>query len=112
RRTKRGLINIFGSAIKAITGNLDNEDGRKLQAQITKLQDQEKRQKILIDEQISLATIAIEKFNKTISNIVINQQIFKRKITEIEEIINRTISTRIEVYPLMHIHALFLQIIT
>ena len=112
RRTKRGLINFLGSTVKAITGNLDSEDGQRYETLISQIQTQQDKQKILLDEQISLTTTAIEKFNESIARLTINQQIFKKKITEIESIINRTISTKIEIYPLLHLHTVFLQMIT
>ena len=112
RRTKRGLINFLGNAAKAITGNIDSEDEQPYETLISRIQNQQDKQKILLDEQISLTTTAIEKFNKSIARLTINQQIFKKKITEIESIINQAISTKIKVYPLLHLHRVFLQMIT
>ena len=95
-KNQKTSTNFLGSALKAITGNLDSDDGQRYETLISPIQIQQDKQKILLDEQISLTTTAIEKFNKSIARLTINQQIFKKKI---------------EIYPLLHLIA-FLQMIT
>ncbi|BFG00776.1 uncharacterized protein DMAD_00698 [Drosophila madeirensis] len=43
KRSRRGLINGLGSVVKAITGNLDAEDADKLEQEIRRVQEEEKR---------------------------------------------------------------------
>lgn len=72
-RVKRGLINGLGSVVKAITGNLDNDDAVKIEQEIYKLKhniaDLSTRQK----HSVVLAEKTISDFNKHLQAVVNNQ---------------------------------------
>ena len=65
--------------VKGITGNLGSEHGQGYQPLLSRIQTEQGKQKILLDEQICLTTTVIEKFNNSIAKLMITQQIFEKK---------------------------------
>lgn len=75
-RTKRGLINGLGSIVKAITGNLDNDDLVNIQKDLETL-------KVAYNQQISVTNDSLEDYNKQIAKIVNIQNALDEKFMEI-----------------------------
>jgi hypothetical protein len=88
-KRKRGLFNPLGSFIKALTGNLDQQDAEQIDARIEKLQNTQNKLKIDTINQITLLDSTINKFKTMISNITHNEIILKSRILQIESIINK-----------------------
>lgn len=84
-RTKRGLINGLGSIIKAISGNLDQEDAERYNKAIENLQNNQENIIQNLNAHISITRDLIENFNTTVSLLSHNQN-------EISEEINRVSS--------------------
>jgi hypothetical protein len=74
QRNKRGLIDGLGTVIKQITGNMDSQDNVKIQQLLKTL----KRNQVTIfqqlDNQYSVNSKIINKFNETILDIKHNEQ--------------------------------------
>lgn len=87
---KRGIINGLGTAIKFVTGNMDQEDAEKINNQLRQLQESQKGNAEVLKENISLTKHAISSFNKTIANLKHNQHIFQSRITQIGKIITES----------------------
>lgn len=83
-RTKRGLINGLGSIFKSITGNLDNEDGERIQQHLKKVDKNQLTLKQIMESQITLTTKAIEKFESTITNLTTDQLVLRSRILQLE----------------------------
>lgn len=84
-RLKRGLINGLGSIWKSVTGNLDNEDGERIERHLDQLSKNQLNQKQILESQITLTTQAIEKFQLSITNLTTNQYILQSRILQIEQ---------------------------
>lgn len=84
-RTKRGIINGLGSLWKAITGNLDSEDGEYYDECIDKLEKDEKQMQDLMKNQIQVTMSTIKNFNHTIRQLQIDEENFNKDIKEIEK---------------------------
>lgn len=97
-RKKRGLINGLGSIVKCLTGNLDQEDAEKFNAQIKNLQGNQESLKNIISDQVSLMNISIKNFNEITMNISHNQLILDSRIKQIENFIRKTKLTEINNY--------------
>lgn len=76
-RRKRYLINFLGTAIKYLTGNLDSEDGRIYEKEITELQGNSSAIKGLMKQQISIITNTMEAFNNSMNRFKINEDQLK-----------------------------------
>lgn len=82
-RVKRGLVNGLGSVIKAITGNLDQNDLDQIQKGLETL-------RVAYNKQISITDDTLEEYNKQLNNITkiqqeINEQfmtVFNNKIQQ------------------------------
>lgn len=72
-RVKRGLINGLGSIVKAITGNLDNDDALKYENEINNLKNQMLKTKNLQKKSLILAESMVNEFNNQIKKINDNQ---------------------------------------
>lgn len=72
-RVRRGLINGLGSVVKAITGNLDNDDALKYERLISQLQHQVNSIYKTEKSSISLAEKTIQEFSKQLVKINENQ---------------------------------------
>lgn len=85
-RTKRGLINPAGSIIKAITGNMDNDDAIRYDNLISNIQSKQN----MMSNKITLISEMVDAFvnvtNATRNNFII----LDKTIKEIEEILNKT----------------------
>lgn len=96
KRTKRGLINGLGSAIKFITGNMDAEDANKLNVEIMKIQNEialskndSMRQKLLNTKVIGRFQNITEHINneqKTIMrNFILNANRIDKNLKDISD---------------------------
>ncbi|XP_074035629.1 uncharacterized protein [Leptinotarsa decemlineata] len=86
-RTKRGLINGLGSIFKAVTGNLDANDGERYENLIKQLQQNQNALTNNINTQNTLAISLIDKFNKTVQQINHNEEMLAEKINQISKIV-------------------------
>lgn len=68
-RKKRVFINGLGNIIKAITGNLDNDDAKYYNDAIEELNSNENHLNNLLKEQIQIVRSTIQNFNRSISNV-------------------------------------------
>ena len=87
-RKKRGALNILGSFIKVITGNLDNNDAEKYNSEIQELFKNQDNIKLSLKKQISLSLRTITEFEKTISNLTFNQNLLNENLNSIISQIN------------------------
>lgn len=85
-RLKRGLINPLGSIIKALTGNMDNDDAVRYDNLITDIRSNQN----VMSNKITLICEMVDAFvnvtNATRNNFII----LEKTIKEIEEILNKT----------------------
>lgn len=89
-RTKRGAFNFLGSIWKAISGNLDEEDGQKYEQIIDKLRSQQRKQTEISNKHMSLTLTAINNFNQSISQLQRNQKILETRLLQVEGIARTT----------------------
>ena len=106
-RIKRGLINGLGSIVKSITGNLDNEDGEKIEKHLENLDKNQLTIKQIMESQITLTTKAIEKFESSITNLTTNQLILRSRIFQIEQALK---DEKIELYHRIQFNNVYTQI--
>lgn len=111
-RKKRALINVLGSIIRAITGNLDQTDALKFETAISQLSKNQQSIKYIMKEQISLTLTAIEKFNKTLSSLSHNQRVLETRLMQIENIVKNVELKTIETHELLLFNTVFNQLIT
>lgn len=96
-RTKRGLINVLGTAIKFITGNLDDNDMQTIQNNIDKLKANKNQEIEKINQLTSLANHITDRLIKqtdTINqNFVKSEKAIQRltKITDLRTVIQEEI---------------------
>lgn len=93
RRSKRGLFNEFGTIAKAITGNLDDNDGQRINQILGLLQNNQNNLEKQIEMQYTVNTNIIQEFNYTIKNIEHNQQLINNRINELTDIIEEDFET-------------------
>lgn len=74
QRSKRGALNIMGSVVKAITGNLDNEDGRRYDNQIQELQNNQKTIQTVLKHQVELMDNISTYFEHSLETMFANQE--------------------------------------
>lgn len=106
KRYKRGIINGIGSIFKAITGNLDAEDGQYYTDCINKLNNHEHQLENLIKNQISVTTSVIKNFNLTIQKLQIDEETFNEDIKQI----GNTLMSLTDEFQLVNIKLKFLEI--
>lgn len=111
-RIKRGIIDGLGSVIKAITGNLDQEDAKRYDHAINILSSDEIKIKTLIKDQITLLQTSTEKFRKNIETLAHNQIILESRIMQLEAVIKTTKLKDIETYNYFLLEMLISQFIT
>lgn len=111
-RQKRALINALGSIIKSITGNLDQDDAERIDANINILQQNENNLKIALDKQITLFSKSIDNFQETIKNVSHNQKILETRVNQIIETINKVEIEETNLFEFFRIHMIFSQITT
>lgn len=88
-RIKRGLINGLGSIFKAISGNLDANDGERYEKLIENLQTNQRNLGENIIKQNSISLDLINKFNNTIQTISHNEKLLANKINQIATFVGR-----------------------
>lgn len=79
-RVRRGLLNIVGSLVKGITGNLDAEDGIRFETAINSLSHGQK----LNDKRLSIVTESVIRLNASVSHVVNNQLYITKKINQLQ----------------------------
>lgn len=84
KRQKRGLVNGIGTFFKAITGNLDAEDGQFFTDSINKLNQNQLQVETLLKNQISVTSSVIKTFNETVNKLQINEKTFNDDINQID----------------------------
>ena len=89
KRVKRGMINGLGSIFKAISGNLDANDGERYEKMISNLKTNQGKLAETIVKQNSISINLVNQFNLTISKIMSNEKLLNEKITQINEIVKR-----------------------
>lgn len=85
-RIKRGLINPAGSLIKAITGNLDNNDAVRYDNLINSLRSQ---QDVILNK-VTLVSEIVDTFVNITNSTRNNFIVLEKTIKEIEDILNKT----------------------
>lgn len=90
QRIKRGLVNGLGSIFKAVTGNLDANDGNRYEKLIHELRENQRNLQANILKQNSLSLSVIENFNSTLRQISYNEKLIESKINEISFIVTKT----------------------
>lgn len=108
-RSKRGLINGLGSVWKSITGNLDNEDGERIEQHLENLDKNQLTLKQTLESQITLTTKAIEKFESSITNLTTNQLVLRSRILQIEQALK---NQKVELYHRIQFSNVYMQINT
>lgn len=83
-RHKRGLINIAGSFIKAITGNLDAKDGKRYEQAINSIIQNQKLQIESTNNRISVITNSLISINDSVAHINNNQKLINNRLSVIE----------------------------
>lgn len=89
-RVKRGLINILGSAIKSITGNMDSDDNERINSLINTIKQNQNNIAHQINNQYSINKEIITKFETTIKNIEHNERSLYSMLAGFENQINVT----------------------
>lgn len=83
-RKKRGLINGLGSVIKAISGNLDQEDAKRYDHAIDTLKNNQNEIVKSFNQEISLSNELLKNTNRTFSLIIQNQKIIQKNIENLK----------------------------
>lgn len=89
KRSKRGLINPLGSVIKYITGNLDYEDGNEIYKSLSELQNSQNKVITKFNKHISITKNLMYNINKTMSQIIQNQNSLENKTNELIYYVNQ-----------------------
>lgn len=93
KRSKRGLFNGLGTIAKAITGNLDDNDGIHFDKIIGQLQNNQDNIEKQIKMQYTINKDIILEFNNTVKNIAHNEQLINNRISELVDIIEDDFET-------------------
>lgn len=83
QRYKRGLVNPLGSLIKAVSGNLDNDDAIRYDSLISRIGSKE----LVLDKKITLVTRMLDNFVNSIEKLHENTLILDKRLKVIEEVI-------------------------
>lgn len=83
-RHKRGLINGLGSIIKALTGNLDNED-------LNNIENQLRKNRIDLQNKLSVTSNILDKFHQKLINLTQQQTEYFAKLHHSEYLLERDI---------------------
>lgn len=110
-RHKRGPFNVLGNLIKAITGNLDQDDARRYDQTITGILNAEKKLKTIVDKQITLTTNAIERFNVSISELATNQALIRSQVNSLTSLIKTMKQLQLSLDQRLTFMNMYLQII-
>ncbi|XP_066261207.1 uncharacterized protein [Euwallacea similis] len=111
-RTKRALLNALGTIIKTVTGNLDQEDAKRIDQNINILKENQNNLKLVLDKQTTLLTNAINNFQETIKNVSHDQIVLDSKIKEIIEVVNEVNIKQANLFEFFRIHKIITQITT
>lgn len=82
KRSRRGLFNGLGTIAKAITGNLDDNDGQQINRILGLFQNNQYNLEKQIEMQYTENNNIIQEFNNTVKNIEHNQQLVRIRINE------------------------------
>ena len=93
RRYKRGLINGLGTIIKAVTGNLDDDDRQRYEQILNEIKNKNSDLENQIKHQYSITESMIKSYNKTIANLNFNNNQIKAKMEDLNKLVNPTAST-------------------
>lgn len=91
KRIKRGLFDGLGSAIKYITGNMDNNDAKKINLQLKELMENKNNVNTDIKNQIILNTEMIERFSNITKHINNEQDVITKFLKNTYENISNKI---------------------
>lgn len=92
-RSKRALANIVGKMSKWLFGTLDSDDGDHYEQSIRKLETNTKIVQSNTLQQITLNKQIINNFNKSITNLDINQKNIANKVNKLEKLLLRSLLT-------------------
>lgn len=84
-RNRRGLINGLGTIIKAITGNMDANDAKKLNDEIETIMLNEKTLQIEINRQTQINGKMIERFGNVTKHINSQQVLIKKYLEDFQD---------------------------
>ncbi|KAG5870841.1 hypothetical protein JTB14_029547 [Gonioctena quinquepunctata] len=87
-RRKRALINALGSIVKAISGNLDQDDAEKYDSAIFTLQRNQVNVIQQMNRHVSLSTKLTGNFNTTVNLITHNQEVIALEIEKVHSELN------------------------
>lgn len=82
-RAKRGILNPLGSIIKVITGNLDSEDARRYNLEISNLKDREHS----VERKVTLMQNAFDKLVNVSDNINFNTKHLNYKLKQFRSLV-------------------------
>lgn len=83
KREKRALLNIVGSTFKALFGTMDNDDATYYNDAINKVNQDERHLLDLFKQQVQVVSSTVINFNKTISDINNNKEIFSKNFAKL-----------------------------
>lgn len=109
-RYKRGLINGLGSVVKSITGNLDAEDGERINKALELMETDQNNMHQLLSEQTSVMIDAIDELNKTLEGLTHNQKQIVKRIEYLQLVIEGTLTDSMTAYDRVQLLELFTQI--
>lgn len=96
-RTKRGLINGLGFVIKELTGNLDADDGEHFENSLKELKQNQYNLLHQINNQYSVNTEIMLKFNDTLKTIRANEKQIIKRLEAVGRILTNTVSSNINI---------------
>lgn len=88
-RYKRGLFNGVGSLLKGLTGNLDANDGERIEKILQHMKTNQMHLQEQIKMQYSVSNTVVKKFNQTLRDIRHNELALKSKIIHNEYLIRK-----------------------
>lgn len=90
-RTRRAFFKDIGATIKLLTGNLDENDGERINKILTHLESNQGLLQKQIQLQYSLNEEVIKNFNKTIQNILHNERALNMRVIQLLAITQETL---------------------
>nr|XP_015840241.1 PREDICTED: uncharacterized protein LOC107399075 [Tribolium castaneum] len=93
KRAKRGLVNILGSIIKTITGNMDSEDNERITSVINTIKQNQNNIAHQLTNQYSINQEIINKFEKTIKDIEHNERALYSLTSKFQNVTRNQINT-------------------
>lgn len=92
-RSRRGLLNVLGSGIKLVTGNLDDSDGQRYETILDQLKKGETILENQVKQEYSINTKIIDKYNSNLQTIRHNEQEFASRLVEIDRVLRDSVSS-------------------